>query len=200
MKKVFVLLFLFAVSVFADNIHMKDGRIFFNVRIIKTRENLIEFQFNNLTKAVMLIDVLKVDTVTYDPSNITVIGDSLTDFEAQMKKNLQQKRSQFFQKQPNKFVEVQQKSSIHLSTPFILTASLAGLLSINFFLESADISDNIDQFKKLKLDTSSLESRKTRMMLLGVSTMLVSAFALASSFQDFEIVATPSSLSVSYNF
>ncbi|MCK9426159.1 MAG: hypothetical protein M0Q21_08985 [Ignavibacteriaceae bacterium] len=200
MKKVFVLLFLFAVCVFADNIHMKNGRIFFNVRIIKTTDNMIEFQFNNLTKAVLLVDVLKIDTVPYNPSNITVIGDSLTDFEAQMKQNLQQKRTQLFQKQKNQIVEVQQKLYIQLSTPLILTAALAGLMSINYFLETSDISDNIEQIKNLKMDTSGLERKKTRMLLSGVATMIISLAAIAISSQDFEIDATPSSLSVSYNF
>jgi len=73
-------------------------------------------------------------------------------------------------------------------------------LAWDYFEDVSQLSETIDQFQKLKLDTSKLESSKTRKTILGVAFALAGVVNTIIAFEKVEVKVSPNSLSFVYHF
>jgi hypothetical protein len=80
-----------------------------------------------------------------------------------------------------------------------LGASLA-VLAWDSFADAGDISDTIKNYKDLGLKTSKLEKTKDRKNAIGAVLAVSSIITFVYSFEEVEVQASPTSLSLSYKF
>jgi len=187
MKKIFIVFFVFSVVLFADNIHMKNGSVYFNVLITKKTDYAVIFNYNGAKTAVDIKDILRIEEIPFDvnvSSYFTYKGVKLTD--------------------PNPIEPFKLKSFEPETTMpnknFLLVSALSGVLAWDYFKEASDITSMIDEFKKNGIKTENLETTRGRKVLIGIASALVCIASVIISFDTVEITATPNSLSVSYNF
>jgi len=189
MKKVFVLLFLFAICVFADNIHLKNGKVYLNVFVVNKTKYAVIFVFNGQKMSAPIDDILKIEELPIQPN---VFPDSVSTVN-----------------------DVKKAPNISLAKPTLFTnpnknliflSILSGAIAWDYFSESSDIEDYIGKLKQLSydlrtyVDTSELENSKKRKNVVGYISLAICVVSAIISFKAVDITATPTSISLSYSF
>lgn len=182
MKTLIIALCFFTLSTFAEDIHLKNGRVYKNVFITKKTDYAILFKYNGSVAAVQLYDVLRIDDVIYNPnftSSLTVDGVIITDPTILTKKEMK---------------------TIQPNINFLLVSFLSGLYALDNFTQSSTLQESIDNFKKLKLNAGGLEKEKFRRTVYGIIASTICAISFYICIERVEVKASPNSLSLSYNF
>ncbi|MFA7360814.1 MAG: hypothetical protein WC139_07230 [Candidatus Kapaibacterium sp.] len=189
MKTLIFALCLFTLSAFADNIHMKDGTIYLNVKIVSKNDFAVIFNYNGARASVAPNDILKIEELPYDPkvaSSLIYKGVTLTEptvigpFAYKPKTN--------------------EPKTIQPNINFILLSLLSGLYAIDNFQQSSNLTETIDNFKKLKLSTKDLEKQNGTKTIIALTSSLICIVSIVIALETVEIKATPTSLSLLYNF
>jgi len=189
MKKVFFLLCLFAVCVFADNIYMKNGKVYSNVFVTNKTKYAVIFMSNGQKMSVPLDEVLRIEELPIQPN---VMPDSMSSENGVNEILNQPSTKQTFFSNPNRNL-------------FFLSI-LSGLLSWDYFKQVEDIGNEIGDIEKMnyklnsEISTSKLSDTKSRKRTIAIVSSVVCLVTTYISFTPLEITVSPASLSLSYHF
>ena len=175
MKKLVFIFLIFAINLFAEDIYLKNGTVYFNAKIIDKNDKFITITINEGRANIALSDIVQIINTPYDPAKPSYVNLGKPQYEETNKTIISQKH-------------------------FLVVAALAGFLAWDYFQSASDIQSTIDQYKKIELNTDDLESQKTRKTVLGVVSAVGCIAALYFSFKEVEIKANPNKVTVSYNF
>ncbi|MGE5412032.1 MAG: hypothetical protein ACM3MI_13810 [Clostridiales bacterium] len=205
MKFVFaaVILISFAASLLkADDLKMKDGKIYKNVAIIDSTDNFYSVLFQDGTRAKLrrdLIEEIHWEKVTVNLPLISTAADSsLNPMNRHKEFNFSQKKTTF----PN--------------LTLLPITVLAGALAYDFFADATDISKNIDEQKsflpqievypgnenlrRIKESIDRLESRKKSKRVLGIVSVAVGIANSIIALYPVEVEIAPNQVAVSYRY
>lgn len=179
--KTILFLLLISFTLFAEDIYLKSGTIYFNAKIIERNESFITITVNEGKSNILLSDIEKIVETPYNPN----IAGSV-------------KQGKIIYNEP---IKIQDPNTIKISQkPFLIVAALSGFLAWDYFSDVSDINKNIDKYKLTEELLNDAESQKTRKTIIGIVAAVGCAAALYFSFQEIEIKMKTNQVSLSYNF
>ena len=181
-------------NIFSDNVHLKNGNTYLNVKIIEEKEDYIVIQFNKEQGTIQRVRILKIDKVDYNPnlrSRLTgpgIIEPALNQPEI---------------KQPEIKQPIMPERHIQTVRPYknlLFIGILGAVLAWDNFSDASNIGSMISFYKNLNMDVGTLESQQTRKTIVGAVAAIIGLAAIAMSMEEIEVKANGNSLTVSYGF
>ena len=159
MKLLPYILVLFSVSLaFADDIHLRDGRIWRNFQAIDTVAGIVTFRGTNKTIRIPVGDMAAIEVAQYDPNASSTLESPAVQRAA--------------------------SSSKPTNLSLLPVGILAFALSWDYFSQAADIDKTLADYDKLKLDTSTLRSSRDRKTAIAVVSLLAGIVSTYLGFQS----------------
>ena len=181
-------------NIFSDNVHLKNGNTYLNVKIIEEKEDYIVIQFNKEQGTIQRVRILKIDKVDYNPnlrSRLTgpgIIEPALNQPEI---------------KQPEIKQPIMPERHIQTVRPYknlLFIGILGAVLAWDNFSDASNIGSMISSYKNLNMDVSTLESQQTRKTIVGAVAAIIGLATIVMSMEEVEVKANGNSLTISYGF
>jgi hypothetical protein len=183
-----------APNIFSDNVHLKNGNTYLNVKIIEEKEDYIVIQFNKEQGTIQRVSILKIEKADYNPdmpSRLTGPG------------IIEPAPDQPEIKQPEIKQSLIPERQIQTVRPYknlLFVGILGVVLAWDNFSDASDIGSMINSYKNLGLDANTLESQQTRKSIVGAVAAIIGLAAIAISMKEVEVKANGNTLTVSYGF
>ena len=204
MKKniLFLLLLFFTVSsLYSENIILKNGTVFKNIKIInKDKSGFVHFQLSNNKKKrkIHFNAILKIDKIPFDENKDTEIISSSFEDQVKFNKNQAEKNKN---ESNLKSLKQNGKKYIFPNKKFFPVTILALSLSIDSFITASDLNDIIKKNKDLpNVDNSSLEEQRNRRYIFGTIYCLVGIINTFFMLEKVELNANSNTFGLSYKF
>ncbi len=183
------------INILADNVYLKNGNIYSNVKIIEEKEDYIVIKFNNEQGEIQRVSILKIEKAEYDPNKPSrLTGPGI----------IESTQSQPEIKKPGiKKPLIMPEQHMQTTRPyknFLFVGLLSAVLAWDNFSDASNIGNMINSYKGLNLDTTTLETQQTRKSIVGAVAAIIGIVAIGISFEEIEIKTNGNSLSLSYGF
>lgn len=188
MKILFFTILFLSVSLYAENIHLKNGSTITNVKIMQTDDKgFVHYQLSDGRSLKVHSDaILKIDDIPFNESKASEItsGEINKIFHARDPQLIDAKNEP---KYPNMIL--------------LPVSLIAFALTYDSFMAASDLSKSIDEYKDIpEVDTGDLESQRTRKIIVGSVYLIAGIFNTFICFRTIEVSAKNNSLTLSYKF
>src|SRR5208283_4621215 len=208
MKTILIFILVFGSIAYSDELYLKTGYIMMNVQVIDTTASgFLRVQTKERIRRIPIKNIMGIRISQYDPNE----SPEFIPFNGHLPDSLAMIPFPFLSKAPTDSVEstnigneLQNSNSVNPSVSrdypnmkFLPISILSFGLAWDYFAQTSDLGNAIDQAKKLNpnTDTSNLESQQPRKTILGVTFIAVGVINAIISFEVVEVKASPNSLS-----
>lgn len=136
MKAILMFLFL-SLSLFAEDIYLKNGTIYLNAKIIERNETFITITVNEGKTNILLVDIEKIVDTPYNPNITGTVKQGKVSF--------------------NVLEKTEDKNTLKISQKhFLVVTVLAGLVAWDSFSEASKLPKGDDKTRKIIIGTVSI--------------------------------------------
>lgn len=180
---IFLILLTIAGSIaFADDVYLRNGQVIKNCSVIDTVDTQIIIQTTQRELALPVANIATIVKSPFDPYKQTEV------------KKISKFPDSAFSTKSN------EDQYTYPNAKLLPVTLIAFVLFWDSFAEVSDLNGQIDDRKKLNVDTSELESRRNRKALMGVVFVDAGLLNTAIALKRVKVVAGSNSLGLSYSF
>lgn len=184
MKTILSLLFLvvsFRAGSLADDVFLRNGQAIKNCRVLDTLDSRVRIYTTQRERILPLASIASITLAPFDSTKETEIvtfGGLLPE------------------RSPNASTVIYDYPHLYL----IPITAIAVVLAWDNFSDASDLSNAIDEAKKVNLDTSKMESTRNRKTVFGIVALGAGLINTYFALQRVQVKVTSNSVGLTYNF